>query len=316
MWAVSHSTNTNREQNIQLWNTEIKKRFPNAKNASLPTVFLDIKDGEEEDLRISMKELQNIVSRLPMFDCKDIKAVQAENDRLKSDLEKEKSEHNTVRDHLKEKERELANAKRDLEKEKKRNQEKSLEQKEKSLEQKEKRLEQKEEQLNSWAKAFQNKGHWNDDVASPRKERGRHDSTYILTTTDQRRERDFGTAEEIQIRLPEGKGHIQVGSGDKLETTNIAADFDAPESEEREKVKEICQVLSPSNDKMKQLEEKLEDCIRAGLETPSGSKNSVKCLPTYVRHLPNGEERGQYLSRTPGIVKCNNPLKLNPFGLV
>ena len=51
VWAVSHSANTRREKNIQRWNAEIKEKFPNASNASLPTVFLDIEDGEKEDIK-------------------------------------------------------------------------------------------------------------------------------------------------------------------------------------------------------------------------------------------------------------------------
>ena len=78
--------------------------------------------------------------------------------------------------------------------------------------------------------------------------------------------------------------------------TNRSTEIFEPESEERKKVKEICQVLSPSNEKMRYLEQRIEKCIREGLEAPAGSGNSVKCLPTYVRHLPTGQEHGQFLA--------------------
>ena len=117
MWDVSQSVHTKRAQNIELWNTEIKKRFPNAETTPLPTVFLDVEHGEKDDVKRNLEELQRIVGKMPRFDCKDIKAVKAENDQLKAELENERSEHNEAKLCLEEQEKELAKAKSDLEQE-------------------------------------------------------------------------------------------------------------------------------------------------------------------------------------------------------
>ena len=108
------SVHTERAQYIELWNTEIKKRFPNAETTRLPTVFLDVEHGEKDDVKRNLEELQRIVGKMPRFDCKDIKAVKAENDQLKAELENAKL-------CLEEQEKELAKAKSDLEQEKQKN---------------------------------------------------------------------------------------------------------------------------------------------------------------------------------------------------
>ena len=87
-------TKEKREQNQEKWKTAIVQRFPGAKEASLPAVFIDIEYVEEEDenLNNQLKTLQQTVSEMGRFDCKDITAVMADNDRLKAENDQLKTD--------------------------------------------------------------------------------------------------------------------------------------------------------------------------------------------------------------------------------
>ena len=51
-----------------------------------------------------------------------------------------------------------------------------------------------------------------------------------------------------------------------------------------------------NNDHIHVLEQKMRDSIKQGLTKEGHQSSSVKCFPTFVRELPNGQEKGKFLS--------------------
>jgi len=68
------------------WIQEIRGRFPHAAKAKLKTVFLDVVEPDENFER-TLESLWEAVAAMPKFECKDMKAVMAEKDKLSSEKE-------------------------------------------------------------------------------------------------------------------------------------------------------------------------------------------------------------------------------------
>lgn len=54
--------------------------------------------------------------------------------------------------------------------------------------------------------------------------------------------------------------------------------------------------LMLNNDHIHVMEQKMRDAIKMGLKKKEHSEAAVKCFPTYVNELPNGQEQGKFLS--------------------
>ena len=67
-------------------------------------------------------------------------------------------------------------------------------------------------------------------------------------------------------------------------------------TERRRKVEDLCRDLVVNNDHIHVMEMRLRSAIAKGLDKKTHEQASVKCFPTYVRHLPTGEETGQFLA--------------------
>lgn len=67
-------------------------------------------------------------------------------------------------------------------------------------------------------------------------------------------------------------------------------------SENRRKIEDLCRDLIVNNDHIYTVEQRLRGAINRGLSKEGHANASVKCYPTYVRYLPNGEETGQFLA--------------------
>ncbi|VDM58706.1 unnamed protein product [Angiostrongylus costaricensis] len=61
-------------------------------------------------------------------------------------------------------------------------------------------------------------------------------------------------------------------------------------------IRERCQCLVLSDDQLRQMMVALEKSMDEGLAKETASTAAVKMLPSYVRAVPNGTERGQFLS--------------------
>merc|ERR1719234_2003651 len=62
------------------------------------------------------------------------------------------------------------------------------------------------------------------------------------------------------------------------------------------KIEDLCRDLVVNNDHIHCVEQRMQLAIEQGLTKRLNSSSSVKCFPTYVRHLPTGEETGRFLA--------------------
>ena len=161
-------TKKKREKNQEQWKTAIIERFPSASYAPLPTVFIDVRQDDEDeeddedkadkeaDFRDQLTILQNTVSQMKRYDCKDITAVKLENDQLKAENETFKLELEAEQKRHKEEEAKLRH---DL----------------KTLQQ---RLQDKEEALKKWEASLRKKNGSQNNIRDQknmrRKGRSRH----------------------------------------------------------------------------------------------------------------------------------------------
>lgn len=67
-------------------------------------------------------------------------------------------------------------------------------------------------------------------------------------------------------------------------------------SETRRKIEDLCRDLVVNNDHIHCVEQRMRAAIEQGLGASTNKDASVKCYPTYVRHLPTGEETGKFLA--------------------
>jgi len=67
-------------------------------------------------------------------------------------------------------------------------------------------------------------------------------------------------------------------------------------TEKRMKIEDLCRDLVVNNDHIHCVEQRMQLAIEQGLTKRLNSSSSVKCFPTYVRHLPTGEETGRFLA--------------------
>ncbi|ODM96893.1 Hexokinase type 2 [Orchesella cincta] len=63
-----------------------------------------------------------------------------------------------------------------------------------------------------------------------------------------------------------------------------------------DKIKEICQELILSDEKITQVRDLMNQEINKGLGRETNPQAKIKCFPTYVRQLPNGKEMGKFLA--------------------
>ena len=64
----------------------------------------------------------------------------------------------------------------------------------------------------------------------------------------------------------------------------------------RRQIEDYCRDLVINNDHISLMERKLRSAIERGLGKETHAASTVKCFPTYVRQLPNGQEEGQFLA--------------------
>lgn len=64
----------------------------------------------------------------------------------------------------------------------------------------------------------------------------------------------------------------------------------------RRQIEDYCRDLLINNDHISLMERKMRSAIEKGLNRETHDSSIVKCFPTYVRQLPNGEEEGQFLA--------------------
>ena len=69
---------------IKRWKKTINERFPKSANKSLTTVVLDAERKDHICFQENAKDLWNLVSSMPCFDCKDLTAVKTELDQVKT----------------------------------------------------------------------------------------------------------------------------------------------------------------------------------------------------------------------------------------
>ncbi|TRY67567.1 hypothetical protein TCAL_02308 [Tigriopus californicus] len=82
----------------------------------------------------------------------------------------------------------------------------------------------------------------------------------------------------------------------RMESTNLQSYKPKIISEQRRKIEDLCRDLIVNNDHIHVVEQRLRQAIDKGLGKESHVVASVKCYSTYVRHLPTGEEQGQFLA--------------------
>lgn len=63
-----------------------------------------------------------------------------------------------------------------------------------------------------------------------------------------------------------------------------------------EKIREICQDLVLSDETLIKIRDLLNAEIERGLGKETNPSATIKCFPTYVRHLPTGQESGKFLA--------------------
>ena len=67
-------------------------------------------------------------------------------------------------------------------------------------------------------------------------------------------------------------------------------------TDKRRKLEDLCRDLVVNNDHVHVVEQRMRVAIEQGLSKKGNSGSSVKCFPTYVRHLPKGDEVGKFLA--------------------
>lgn len=82
----------------------------------------------------------------------------------------------------------------------------------------------------------------------------------------------------------------------RMESTSLQSYKPKIISEQRRKIEDLCRDLIVNNDHIHVVEQRLRQAIDKGLGKESHAVASVKCYSTYVRHLPTGEEKGQFLA--------------------
>ena len=64
----------------------------------------------------------------------------------------------------------------------------------------------------------------------------------------------------------------------------------------RRQIEDYCRDLVINNDHISLMERRMRMAIEKGLDKETHDSSTVKCFPTYVRQLPNGEEEGKFLA--------------------
>ena len=82
----------------------------------------------------------------------------------------------------------------------------------------------------------------------------------------------------------------------RMESTSLQSYRPKIITENRRKIEDLCRDLVVNNDHIHVVEQRLREAIRGGLGKATHAEASVKCFPTYVRHLPSGEETGRFLA--------------------
>jgi len=67
-------------------------------------------------------------------------------------------------------------------------------------------------------------------------------------------------------------------------------------TETRRKLEDLCRDLIVNNDHIHCVEQRMQVAIKQGLSPRTHDEASVKCFPTFVRHLPSGNEVGKFLA--------------------
>lgn len=67
-------------------------------------------------------------------------------------------------------------------------------------------------------------------------------------------------------------------------------------SRRRRLIEDCIRDLQLNNDHIHVVEQKMRDAVKMGLSKDEHEAASVKCFPTFVRELPNGNEQGKFLS--------------------
>jgi len=67
-------------------------------------------------------------------------------------------------------------------------------------------------------------------------------------------------------------------------------------TEIRRKIEDLSRDLVVNNDHIHCVEQRMGVAFNQGLSSDGNQKAAVKCFPTYVRHLPSGEETGKFLA--------------------
>ena len=115
IFDVSFAAHANTQKQARRWIEEIRGKFPSSGSSPLKTVFLDIEDQHAESFRHNLQDLWDEVSAMGEFECKDMKAVLAQNDQLEAEKRKVEEEKKTVQERLEENVRQAADEKRKVE---------------------------------------------------------------------------------------------------------------------------------------------------------------------------------------------------------
>ncbi|MFH4978776.1 hypothetical protein AB6A40_005485 [Gnathostoma spinigerum] len=106
---------------------------------------------------------------------------------------------------------------------------------------------------------------------------------------------------EILNKIPTASMHEKVRSVEnrrrpslleRLKTLSVRGND--PEQEER--IEELCKCLYVSNEQLRKMMSVLLSQMEKGLSLEGASTASIKMLPSYVRAIPNGTERGDFLA--------------------
>ncbi|VDN22807.1 unnamed protein product [Gongylonema pulchrum] len=68
------------------------------------------------------------------------------------------------------------------------------------------------------------------------------------------------------------------------------------ESVQMERIREFCKPMILSDDMLRRVSHEMHRKMEKGLSDHSGSKSCLKMLPSFVRAVPNGTEKGDYLA--------------------
>ena len=102
----------------------------------------------------------------------------------------------------------------------------------------------------------------------------------------------------ISIRKNSLDSELDSSSRPRSRCTSISMKTYKPHliTERRRKVEDLCRDLVVNNDHIHIIEMRLRAAISKGLKKETQSTSSVKCYPTYVTKLPNGQESGKFLA--------------------